>query len=115
RLPEIVGGRPVHKRTRCTRLHIVVDCGAPDCQRHTDDKSDDKSHYPYSLLVASSRQFAPAAAAAAAVNQSHAKSSPLRRNHTRLRVAGTCPVPKIIGTGRLGGNTKLTKDSRPPT
>src|SRR5262249_54984486 len=36
RLPEIVRGRPVHKRTGCARLHIVVERGAPDCQRHTD-------------------------------------------------------------------------------
>src|SRR5215467_10854257 len=49
RLREIVRVRPVHE---LTRLHVVVDRGAPDCQRHTDDKSEDKSHSPYSLLVA---------------------------------------------------------------
>src|SRR5258706_10516781 len=48
RLPEIARGRPVHDRTRCARLYIVVDRGAPDCHRRTDHKSDDKSHCPYS-------------------------------------------------------------------
>src|SRR5262249_40934974 len=52
RLLEIVRGRPVHKRTGCARLHVVVDRGAPDCQRDADDKPKDKSHCPYSLLVA---------------------------------------------------------------
>ena len=48
RFLEIVRGRPVHNRTG---LHAVVDRGAPNRQRHTDDESEDKSHCRYSLVA----------------------------------------------------------------
>jgi len=40
---EVVRSRPVHNRTG---LHVVVDRGPPNRQRHTDDESEDKSHCP---------------------------------------------------------------------
>src|SRR5215471_11763173 len=39
RLLEFVGGRPVHQRFRCARLHIVVNGGASDRQHHADDQA----------------------------------------------------------------------------
>src|SRR5215468_1815601 len=58
RLREIVRVRPVHE---LTRLHVVVERGASDCQCHTDDKSEDKSHCPYSLLAVFTNSSAAAA------------------------------------------------------
>src|SRR5258708_3222730 len=92
RVLQFVRSSPVHQWLRCAWLHIVVDSGAADRQPHAHNQPEDKSHCPYS------RWWLVMTFTGTALPICRCKSVTCRklrpRNHTRLDVAGTCPVQR---------------------
>jgi hypothetical protein len=71
-----------------------VDGGAPNRQPYAYDKPEDKSHCPFSLLMVRHDAFGRGRADPPLQSLPYAKIS--LSNHTRLHVAGTCPIQRLF-------------------